>query len=760
MNFPERAFRNGYAALVRVLTWAYLAAAAFGCTPRSPSCVEVQADRWEAVFGLCSAEYAASSDPVVGFHAARAAYYLGDHGEVARIAGPLTSGPSAADAEFLLGSSALARADLGSAVLARAELETARVHLERALSMHGAAGQIVQQTRDAYQLGGVWVALGEYRMALDAMEILREAALGARDHRMQVYADVGSANIYRAIGDRSLAEEAIERAVANAQHADDRLYARFKQGTVLLDAGYQATARRVFERVLADGDPSSSHHAQFLRAAQLNLAYIDRKQGRPADALQRIEAQRSELDEMTFRLNRGTVLADLGRLEEAREELRLAEAAGPEGEWAWWVPYQAALVETAAGRTDAAIAACGRAIAKVTELAARSGTYGPKVIAKHRQPHFHLIGLYAARRQWKQVLEVVATLDAQALLDSREAPTDLVEPDPALVLPGPARGELGDASTVVDAWRGRRLVIVVPGGERAWRIVLADGVVEGRDLGEVRVLEELARTLADHPADAAAGRALGEALLAGLPAPATHDLLVVGPLAGASLASLRLGDRLALSVLRIARVPGVLPRIAGAPGPAGIAAPAGVAGAPERAVVLGDPQGDLPASAAETSRIAARLRTPARVGPAATRAALAGASGADLLHISAHTRIDFDGAALMLADGAVAPVEIARLARGPRRVVLASCGASAGTDDMGGGSLAHAFLDAGAEHVVATKWTIEDGDAARLVAAFYDAGGDRDPIRGLEAAQRRLAGTLTARTWASFEVFAARPALR
>jgi tetratricopeptide (TPR) repeat protein len=574
------------------------------------------------------------------------------------------------------------------------------------------------------------------------------------DHRMLVYADVEMTNLYRAIGDPFHAEEAIERAVANARHPDDRLYARFEQGTVQLVAGHYAFARESFERVLADGDPRSAQHAQLMSAAHANLAFIDRKQGRLAEALWRMEAHRDELDDLTFRTTRGPILADLGRLDQAREDLRLAEAAGPQDELAWRVPYEAALVETRAGRVEAALAACKRSIAKVTELAARSGTYGPEVIAQHRQPHFHAIGLYAAQRQWEKVLEIVATLDAHALLDSREAPADLPPSTEApMVLPAPARGELGDASTVVEAWRGRRLVIVVPGGARVWRLVLRDGVLEGSELGAVEQLEELARVLSDRPADAAAGRALGEALLADLPADRPIDLLAVGPLTGAALASLRLGDHLAISHLRIARVPGVLPRIARPAAPA--AAPTA---APPRAVVLGDPRGDLPASAAETARLAVRLGAEAHIRAEATRAAFATASGANLLHVSAHTRLDPDGMALVLADGPLGPADIARLAPAPRCVVLASC-SSAGIDE-GNASLVHAFLDAGAEHVVATRWAIRDTDAARLIAAFYEAGGDRDPIRGLAAAQQRLAGALHAHTWASFEVFAARPAVR
>jgi CHAT domain-containing protein len=206
----------------------------------------------------------------------------------------------------------------------------------------------------------------------------------------------------------------------------------------------------------------------------------------------------------------------------------------------------------------------------------------------------------------------------------------------------------------------------------------------------------------------------------------------------------------------------VLPRIAraaAAPDPSSTPAPAAPAPA-LRVIVLGDPRGDLPASAAETARLGARLGVEPHIRADATRAIFAAARGADLLHVSAHTKVDGGGTALMLADGPIAPVDIARLAPAPRLVVLASCSGSAGIDDAGSGSLAHAFLDAGAEHVVATKWTIRDADAARLIAAFYEAGGDRDPVQGLAAAQLKLAGALETRTWASFEVFAARPAVR
>ena len=739
---------------MRVWIWVYVAVSVYNCSalappPPPPSCVElVEAEQWNAALARCSEELEAREHPVIRIRTAQAYQYLERCEEAERVARPLLSGPRAADAELLLGSCALTRGEWGVAVQ----------HLGRAMAMHGEAGNFRAQARDAQQLAGARFRQGEYRLALQALELSHAAATRAKDDRMQVFVDISAASILRAMGDFRGAEQTIARALDQARHPGDRALAHFMQGLVQLETGLVAPARSTLEAFLAEERRAPAPRAQYLSAALLNLAFIDRKAHTAAkrvEALGRVEeAHRLGADEMTFRLNRGVILADLGRLAEATADLRAAEAAGPSGEWSWWVPYQAALVATKAGDAPGAIAACKRSIAKVTELATRSGTYGPTLIASLRQPHVHLIGLLAEREAWRDVLEVVTTLDAHALLDSREAPADILPSSASpVVLPAPARRPLGDARAVVDAWRGRRLVIVVPGGDRVWRLVLErDGVLDGRDLGEAAPLEKRARALEVSPDDAEAGRILGEAILGGVAPDGSIDLLVMGQLARAPLAALRIGGGLAISDYRLARVPGVLPWQTGAGAPR--------APAPARAVVIGDPTADLPESAGEARRIAARLEVAPYLGAAATRAAFAAASGAALLHVSGHTKQGLDGAALLLADGRVTPDDIARLAPGPRRVVLASCAAGAGRDEAGTGSLANAFLDAGADHVVATRWTIEDRDAAPLVAAFYETGGARDPVGGLAAAQLRLAGRIQAQTWAAFEVIASRPTMR
>jgi CHAT domain-containing protein len=57
--------------------------------------------------------------------------------------------------------------------------------------------------------------------------------------------------------------------------------------------------------------------------------------------------------------------------------------------------------------------------------------------------------------------------------------------------------------------------------------------------------------------------------------------------------------------------------------------------------------------------------------------------------------------------------------------------------------------------VVGTRWSVDDADAARFIAAFYARGGALDPVRALGEAQ--LGSKLPATTWAAFEISAARP---
>jgi tetratricopeptide (TPR) repeat protein len=707
--------------------------------PAERTCAQcVESKDWPAAYHSCQGEFLKTNDPMRALDAAIAAHRLQRWQDALRLAAPaLSNTATAADAQSLIGS---VHFRLGDFTVATSQLE-------QAARVHKAAGNAYASARDQQQLSGVFYQLGDYQQALDAEAAARDLAGRAHDESIVAYLDLARADILRAIGDLHGAQLAGERALAGARDAGGKVHALIRQGILHIESGHPGLARDPLARGLEMELATPAPRKQLLEALHLNLAYVERKARAFDRALAEMEkAKQAGTDEMSYHLNRGLVLDDMGRLAEARADLDAAEAAQPSGEWSWWVPFQRARVAARQHDLAAAIDSDRRAIERVARLALKSGTFGPTVIANHREPHLHLVGLLAADQRWSDVLGVVAAMDGQSLLNSTEASADPAPGsvnDPSLPTRAAAGTLAPDATKLaIEAWRARHLTIVVPGGERIWRLDVVDGHASGCDIGDVRALGELARALEKDPADADAGRQLGQAMLPDAPAGTQIDLLVIGPLARAPLAALRLGDRPAIARYPLARVPGFLPRT--------------VTGrATGAAISIGDPEGDLPNAAGEARKVAARLKGTALIGAEATRAAFARVAGARLLHVAAHTTRRSGGATLRLADGPVSLDDIAKLAPAPAVVVLASCGASAGRDDAGNGSLTGAFLDAGAEIVVGTRWSIDDGEAAQLVESFYAARGDRDPVRALVEVQ--LASKLPATTVAAFEAVVARP---
>jgi tetratricopeptide (TPR) repeat protein len=712
------------------------AAASSGCSGHR--CAQDRKSQdWPAASVSCKAELEATQDPARAIDAAMAALYQGQWSEAVQLASLALHGPASADAHYLIGA---ARVQLQ-------ESESAVSQLAVAATSHALRGDAYAEARDRHQLAGALCQLGDYGAALVAEHAARDAAQRAHDDRMEVVDEIARAEILRGIGDLHGAEHAVEEALAAARAPEDRVAAWLERAMLDFDQGNPALARAPLTQALAQEREAARPRAPILEALHLNLSYVERKaRAFPRAFEEMARAKLAGTDTMSFRLNRGLIYADAGNLQDAADDLAVAEAQKLDGEWAWWVPLQRAHVAARMNDLPTAIAEDRRAIEQIAAFASRSGALGPTMIASHREPHLHLVGLLAADRRWGDVLEVIAMMDGQSLLASSDAGPDVMPSSfaPSFRRAGPpARAFAPDAANrALEAWRGRRLVIVVPGGDRAYRIDVDDGKLSGTDVGDASVLAAQARKLETDPGDAAAGRALGAAMLPPLASGARVALLVIGPMARAPLAALRVADGLAIARYQLMRVPGLLPR-----------APAR---RPGRAVIaIGDPGGDLPAAAAEARKVAERLDGHALVGAAATRAAFAAAAGADVLHLAAHTAQRPDGATLDLADGPVTVADASRLAPPPRLVVLASCDTAAGRDDAGNGSLANAFLDAGAEAVVATRWSVGDAETAELIDAFYAAGGDRDPVRALGAAQ--LASRLPATTWAAFEVLAARP---
>jgi hypothetical protein len=424
------------------------------------------------------------------------------------------------------------------------------------------------------------------------------------------------------------------------------------------------------------------------------------------------------------------------QLPRARDELALAQAEEPQGVWSWWVPYQRGVVAERMGELEAAAELYAAAVAAVRDITSGAGLRGAEVIATYRQPFQRLFGLRARAGDAVGAFEVVMQLDASALVTAEASPTT-VDDVPVDLRGPPTRATVPPARDVIEAWRGRRLVIVMSDGDRLWRVEVRDGGVALADVGAVAELEGLARTLEVDPSDGAAAEQLGAASVPPDVSGEPLDVLLVGPIARAPLALLARGAPLR-------RVLGVLPAAA-------------VSHQRSRAVVLGDPRGDLAAARAEAVAVARAVGVDPALGGDASWSALERARGADVLHVASHSQLAADGPTLLLADRVATVEDIRALTPAPRLVVLASCGSAAARDDSGWGSLAGAFLHAGAEVVLASAWSVDDAATQRLVEAFYRHGGVASPHAALAAAQRELAPSLAPRDWAGFTILAAPP---
>ena len=178
------------------------------------------------------------------------------------------------------------------------------------------------------------------------------------------------------------------------------------------------------------------------------------------------------------------------------------------------------------------------------------------------------------------------------------------------------------------------------------------------------------------------------------------------------------------------------------------------------------PLARLPFTRLEANRITAAAPTgavSASIGFAANLQALrtGSRSSTGVLHFATHgilnTRTpELSGLVLSLVDergrpreGFLRLHEVQDLRLDADLVVLSACETARGRRLEGEGTigLTRAFLAAGAQHVVASLWRVDDAATAELMHAFYSQllRQRRSPAAALRAAQRQLAGT---RQWA------------
>jgi CHAT domain-containing protein len=179
----------------------------------------------------------------------------------------------------------------------------------------------------------------------------------------------------------------------------------------------------------------------------------------------------------------------------------------------------------------------------------------------------------------------------------------------------------------------------------------------------------------------------------------------------------------------------------------------------------------LPGARREVDSIASYAPKPsrARTGAAATESLVLRPRviPLELLHIAAHgvadgqSGLSFEQPAILLAradgaprDGILTLEEILVLKPRARVVTLSGCETGVGWQSLGDGAfgLAGAFLFAGSEVVVASRWQVEDAATQRLMKSFYG-NRKKGEAEALRRAQRALSKRLPPFYWASFRVF-------
>ena len=583
---------------------------------------------------------------------------------------------------------------------------------------------------------------------------------------------------------RRAAEEAVRQLAAERQ----RSYlaeARLLLSEAALRDGDTVTARVEAERArLAFARQRRSRWVAVARYAELRAAW---RGGERSQAL-RTSARRAAaalgdagwvVPALDAHLIAAQLALELGRLEEARDELASAAGARRRGpvdlrSRAW---HAEALVRLAGGDRRGAESAL-RAGMRVLE--AFRGALGATELRAHVSAHvgdLARLGLRLAveeRRadrvlawaeRWRagalqlrpvrpsgdsaledalaELRQVVSQIEQGALAGRATAGLRRRQATLEQTVQRRARHEAGDAYGLVPRpsvaeLRGllgeRALVEVVALDGRLHAVVLAGGRLSLHHLGELQeVSRELAalrfglRRLAFAHGSAPSMEAAATAVAY---AAGRLDELLVGPVRA------RLGERPLVLVPTgvLHALPwSALPSLAGRPlsvAPSAALWRRAAAAAPDtreagrRVVVVEGP--GLPGAAGEVAALAGRYPdATCLAGPAATVAAVAEAlDGAGLAHVAAHGAFRVDNplfSSLQLADGPLTVYDLEGLGRAPRRLVLSACdsglsGVRPGDELMG---LAGALFALGMSTLVASVIPVPDAATKELMLALH-----------------------------------------
>ncbi len=681
---------------------------------------------------------------------------LGDDEQARALALKALKAPDHGDAYIVLSYVALRGGDY----------EAMEIYKQSALQAHKIAGNrsgLVQAKISSSQ--AAWQE-GSYAFALSEADEALRMAKELDDPRRQRAAYFARSAALARQGDFREAGNALLEVLASATEPCDKALAYLKAGALRLEMKAEGMAADELRKAEQHNQECDSQDiAMQIAMNQVPLLW----KGHPDQAIARLgKVENAKGVGVETQLFRGYLAADSGSLEAADFHLHLAAGLpNPDADWLWEILLargQLAELRDPVNRAQLAEQHYRASIAEVTKLRSNSQRRAAYLLESHRAPYEGLMSLLARQGRWREVLEVVLELDASDMLR---------DPSEGTLAKRALQTDIDDASVtaVLEAWRGRELVIVFTqakreigdGRERAYRLRIRGGEVSGEDVGDAEQLREWAAQLAASLAEREAARGLGQLFVpADAPPGVPLEILAIGPLGKVRLPALRGADDALLlgrrALVRVLALRAFTPETA----------------AGGESVVLADPSGDLQHSRSEGAMVAKALAAelPAHAVRSfargeATRERLWEARGAGLLHYAGHVVAEGSRRALRLAgDQEVTPEDIVQHNLAPRLAVLASCISSNSEDQSGFGSIAAAFLEAGTAAVVATDRTVPDDLASEVMEGFYQQPSWRTaPAVALAQVQLELAHraeragdtSAKAQAWASFSVLVRPP---
>jgi tetratricopeptide (TPR) repeat protein len=197
-------------------------------------------------------------------------------------------------------------------------------------------------------------------------------------------------------------------------------------------------------------------------------------------------------------------------------------------------------------------------------------------------------------------------------------------------------------------------------------------------------------------------------------------------------------------------------------------APSTARAAGRRALLVADPRGDLPGAAAESVAVRRALQSDRppwtteelTVGDASAEAVGRRLAAADLFHYAGHGSFSglggWDSSLLLANDTKLTLGDLLALDRLPRWVVLSGCetGRSTAESPVAGLGLAHAFLLAGSQAVVASTRPADDRSLPSFFTKLYrEWQRDPDLAAALQRAELAWRREDPGADWASFRLF-------